>query len=339
MVRIGLFDEGGLLALPNLAIARLAGYWQRQGAEVVYNRLGQRYDRAYVSGIFPAHWPQLQTTMACLDTTQIIVGGPGYALATAQPAPWPTLPVEVEAAEPDFAFWPDWPWSLGYSYRGCPRGCEFCVVPLLEGRQVRRVAVSYRDLLRPEARVAPRGQHLVDLAPNILAAPEAELAALWREVRELGLTVDYSQGLDVRFITQAVAEELATLPIYVRWRDRSGRWQQRRRLYLALDGSALLPQFEQAARWLLGAGVKPSSVYVYILERPGEEADALARVQTVAQLRMRPYVMPLHDYQDDGLRRWVNRRYYQFVPLAQYRRRRSRRQMRLPEPGAVATGG
>jgi hypothetical protein len=226
--------------------------------------------------------------------------------------------------------WPKWPWSLGFSYRGCIRNCDFCVVPRKEGGMV-RVIGSYCDLLRPEARRDPRGHHLVDMANNILAAPEADpsgrasgrsLAELWREARDLGITIDYCQGLDVRLITQAVAEEIASLPIYVRWRDQAGRWQKRRRLFLALDHSAPIAQFEQAAGWLLRAGVAPSSVYVFILERPGEEADALARVQAVAALSLRPYVMPLNDHQDAGLRRWANRRYYQFVPWEQYRRRR-----------------
>jgi hypothetical protein len=45
-------------------------------------------------------------------------------------------------------------------------------------------------------------------------------------------------------------------------------------------------------------------------------------------LGLRPYVMPLDDYRDIGLRRWANRRYYQFVPWERYRRRRDR-QLRM----------
>ena len=75
-------------------------------------------------------------------------------------------------------------------------------------------------------------------------------------------------------------------------------------------------------KMLLGAGVAPSSIYVYILERPGEEEDALKRVQAAARFEVRPYVLPLNDYVDTGLRRWTNRRYYQFVDWQDYSRRR-----------------
>jgi hypothetical protein len=54
-MRIGLFDEGDLLAIPNLATARLAGYHRARGDQVQHNRLGVRYDVAYVSCIFPAN--------------------------------------------------------------------------------------------------------------------------------------------------------------------------------------------------------------------------------------------------------------------------------------------
>jgi hypothetical protein len=290
---------------------------------VYHNRLGRRYDRAYVSCIFPTNWRAMQGTIEHIEAGEVLVGGTGHALAAGIEPPWPVLPPEVEAAEPDFSPWSGWPWSVGFSYRGCVRDCDFCVVPLKEGRRVVRTIGSCRDLLRPEARESPQGHHLVDMANNILAAPEAELEQLWREVRELGITVDYCQGFDVRLMTQAVAGELAALPIYVRWRDKRGRWRKRRRLFLALDHTALIGQFERAARWLLGAGVAKSSIYVFILERPDEEDDALARVQAVAGLGLRPYVMPLNDYQDTGLRRWANRRYYQFVPWHRYNRRRS----------------
>jgi hypothetical protein len=327
-MNVGLFDEGNLLAMPNLAIARCAGYYRAQGTEVSHNTLGRHYDLAVASCTFSANWPKVQTAIGHLDAGRVLVGGTGHALAVGQETPWPALPPEVEAAEPDFSPWPDWPWSLGFSYRGCVRDCDFCVVPRKEGRRVTRAAESCRALLRPEARRDPRGHHLVDVANNVLAAPEAELEQLWREVRELGITVDYCQGFDVRLITRAVAGELASLPIYVRWRDRRGRWQKRRRMFLALDHTALVGQFERAARWLLGAGVARSSIYAFVLERPGEEADALARVQAVAALGLRPYVMPLNDYQDTGLRRWANRRYYQFVPWEAYRWRRDR-QLRM----------
>ena len=330
---VGLFDESNLLEVPNLAIARCAGYHRARGDEVHHNRLGPRCDRAYVSCIFPANWRRMQVVLNQIKAGEVLVGGTGHALAAGVEPPWTKLPPEIEAAEPDFSPWPDWPWSLGFSYRGCVRNCDFCVVPRKEGQRVTRAAGCCRELLRPEAREDPQGHHLVDMANNVLAAPEQELEQLWREVRELGITVDYCQGFDVRLITQAIAEELAALPLYVRWRDWGGRWQKRRRMFLALDHSGLTAQFERAARWLLKAGVAQSSIYVFVLERPDQEADALARVRAVAALGLRPYVMPLDDYQDAGLRRWANHRYYQFVPWEKYR---WRRRGQLPLPAGVA---
>ena len=320
-MRVGLFDEGPQLKLPNLAILKLASYWRAQGAEVRHNSARGRYDLAYMSIVFSRNALRMFALTGAVQAAEWRVGGTGSGI-------FARLPAEVEGCRPDYSLAPRFPFSLGFTVRGCIRRCPWCLVWRAEGNEMWQEA-TYRDLLRPDRGSQP---HIIDLANNILVWPRRE--ELFQEMldlhREIGLTVDITQGFDHRLIDSEAAGWIARLPLRHYHRSRSGRWVSRRVIYLALDDSREIASFRRAARALLAAGIPARALRVYVLERPGEEEDALARVREVLAVTngtpdttARPFVMPLDGYQDGGLARWVNRGLYRYVPWDQYRRRRA----------------
>jgi len=320
-MRVGLFDEGTRLKMPNLAILKLASYWRAQGAEVCHNSARGRYDLAYMSIIFSRNALRMFALTGAVQADEWRVGGAGSGI-------FDRLPPEVERCRPDYSLAPGFPFSLGFTVRGCVRRCPWCLVWRAEGNEMWQEA-AYRDLLRPDRGSQP---HIIDLANNILAWPGWE--ELFREMldlhRELGLTVDINQGIDHRLVDSGVAEWIARLPLYAVRRRRLGGWRWRRAVRLALDESSQIESFRRAAKLLVNAGVPPRALRVYILERPGEEEDALARVREVLAVTKgtvdttaRPFVMPLDGHRDNGLARWVNRGLYRYVPWEEYRRRRA----------------
>ena len=325
-MRIGLFDEGPNLKLPNLAVLKLASYWRSRGATVHHNSARGRFDVAYLSIVFSRNALSMLALPDAVRADEWHVGGIGSGI-------FKRLPAEVERCRPDYSLAPDFPWSLGLTVRGCSRRCPWCLVWRAEGNDMWQEA-TYGGLLRPDHGAKP---HIVDMANNILAWTERE--DLFQEMldlhQEVGLTVDLNQGLDHRFIDRATAYEIAHLPLRTMRRTRTGGWpavagwRGRRGIRLALDHSSEIESFRRAAGYLVGAGVPPAVLRVYVLERPGEEQDALVRVREVLAVTegtrdrtAQPFVMPLDGYRDNGLARWVNRGIYRWIPWERYSRRR-----------------
>jgi hypothetical protein len=133
---------------------------------------------------------------------------PDHAKESGADVLWTALIPEAEDLLPDYSLVPEWnskqKTSILFSHRGCIRSCSFCAVPKLEGKphQV-RAARSIRHLIHPDHK------KVVLWDNNILGEPN------WRDVigelKELGLSVDFNQGLDARFINEEVAEALRGL--------------------------------------------------------------------------------------------------------------------------------
>lgn len=116
----------------------------------------------------------------------------------------PGLVTEAERYRPDYSLVPEWKSSILFATRGCIRKCAFCAVPRLEGKPG-GPAESILDLISNDHK------SLVLWDNNIIGVSN------WRdvvaEIRELGMTVDFNQGLDARLINSGVAKDLAGLRI------------------------------------------------------------------------------------------------------------------------------
>lgn len=136
-MKIGLIDVDGH-NFPNLPLMKLSTYHKRNGDTVEwYNPLmawKYPYDKAYMSKVFTftLDYPHP------INAKEIIRGGTGYFY----PDGGQTLPPEIEHIYPDYSLYSEWTKDTAYGFltRGCPRGCEFCIVGDKEGHRSRKVA-------------------------------------------------------------------------------------------------------------------------------------------------------------------------------------------------------
>ena len=127
---IGLIDVDGH-NFPNLALMRISAYHKSQGDEVEWWWSDLfHYDIVYMSKIFSdAYSPDVPEPM---NADKVIKGGTGYAISLVDgkevfdKEKHKTLPEEVEKMFPDYSIYPQFPFAVSMTSRGCPRGCAFC---------------------------------------------------------------------------------------------------------------------------------------------------------------------------------------------------------------------
>ena len=105
-----------------------------------YHPFTDRYDRVYVSKVFSTT-PDYDL---CINADEVIRGGSGYEISLRDGkeiySKKADLPYEVEHIYPDYSLYGIEDTAYGFLTRGCPRGCEFCIVGAKEGRKSVKVA-------------------------------------------------------------------------------------------------------------------------------------------------------------------------------------------------------
>lgn len=298
-MRIGLIDVDGTGRFPNIALMKLSAYHKSIGDSVEWygGLFSGHFDKVYLSKVF-SFTPDYQYE---IDADVVERGGSGYCISLVDgrevfdKSKDKPLPPAIEHIYPDYSLYPELTkdTAFGFITRGCPRGCEFCIVGEKEGRCSVRVA---------ELSEFWRGQSKIVLCdPNILACKD------WREIlQELIDTkaeVDFNQGLDIRLMTEEKAEMLSRIKmkeVHFAW----DRYQ---------DKDLVLPRLKLYARV---RGLKPNShkavVFTIVNFDTTIEQD-LERIYTLRQIGYWPYIM-IYDkehcdrvYRD--LQRWVNNRF------------------------------
>jgi hypothetical protein len=303
--------------LPNLALMKLAHWHRAQGDEIVFTRNAQRdmyekpYDVVYGSAIFTRSLPLVDRL--CRDFPGAIVGGTGsLGYRQYDPDTFPTVEklLAVGSYEHyDYDIYPNFTGSIGYTQRGCRFQCGFCPVPAMEGR-VRAVA-SIMQVWRGE----PHPKHLHLLDNDFFGQPN------WRAIVDAivdgGFKVCLNQGINVRVIRPAIAEQIARLPLY----DDGFR---QRRVYTAWDNVGDEAAFENGMRLLFQAGISPATVMVYMLVGfdPHETEDRIFyRFEKMRDMGVRVYPMPYNAERKDlkAFQRWVVSGAHKVVPWSDYR--------------------
>lgn len=296
-------------ALPNLALMKLAHWHRARGDEVTVTRTIEPqlweggYDRVYGSAIFSFSADRIARFRAAYP--EGVVGGTGTDS---------TLTVEALIGVGDYEAvsydgW-DVDYSLGFTQRGCRLKCRFCVVPSKEGknRSVNTIADIYRG--------APHPRRLQLLDNDFFGQPEAAWRERVAEIRAGNFKVCLSQGINVRLITPAAAEALAT----IEYRDTKFK---ERRLYTAWDNLGDEKVFFRGVEMLATAGIPAKHLMAYMLIGfdPKETWDAIwHRFNRMVALGILPYPMVFNRQRRDLLRfqRWVITGLYRAVPWAEY---------------------
>lgn len=296
-MRIGLIDIDGS-NFPNLALMKISAWHKAQGDLVEwYSPFDERFDIVYKSKVF-SFTPDFDDA---INADKVIRGGTGYCIDLVdgrevfhaeRDVP---LPPEVEHMYPDYSLYPKLTENTAYGFlsRGCPRGCDFCIVGKKEGRRTVKVA----DLTE-----FWRGQKKVVLCdPNILACSD------WRELLQQCIDskadIDFNQGLDIRLMT----EEKATILNAVRIKEIHFAWDRYE------DGDSILPRLEMFAK-VSGLSPKSHSAIVYTLVNFDTTIEQdLERIYTLRDMGYWPYVM-IYDKEHSSqmhrdMARWVNNRF------------------------------
>lgn len=202
-MEIGLYDVDSH-NFPNLPLMKISAYHKNKGDNVEFIDFLKHYDKVYVSKVFGDEYSTMD--MTCINANEIIYGGTGFAITiedgkeTYHKDRDRNLPEEIEHIYPDYSLYPELTKNKAYGFltRGCCNDCEFCIASKKEGR----CSVKVADLSEWW-----NGQkEIVLLDPNILACRDRK--ELLQQLIDSKAKVDFTQGLDARFITVEVAEML-----------------------------------------------------------------------------------------------------------------------------------
>ena len=258
--------------MPNLAAMKISAFHKGQGDIVTLNMPIMPADTRYVSVLFD--WTDWPVFCPFLDS----IGGPGVN-------PEIKLPAVIDGCRPDYSLYPAMDYSLGYTYRACHRGCEFCVVPRAEEPKDHRSIWEFHD---------PRFNKIALLNNNTLEDP------FWRdtfeEVWNAGLILKDISGFDARLMDEEKARAIA-------------RTKFDGQIHLAFDNMKDEKAAISAIELLARAGVKPYRLMFYVLIGfDSSHKENLYRVELLRELGVDPFVMPWnkHDEYQKRFARWVN---------------------------------
>jgi hypothetical protein len=300
--------------LPNLALMRIAAYHRELGDEVSFRRadhvnrcspqFGEAPDRVYASAIFTKSAPLCREIKRQFPGA--VIGGSGWDIEIKLEN------VGVPTDGPlDYSLYPSFPHSMGFSQRGCRLRCGFCLVPQMEGavRDSGEIAGIWRG--------DPHPRNLLLLDNDFFGQPE------WRrkveEIRSGGFRVSFNQGINARFLTDEVAEAIASIDYY----DDDFK---RRCLYTAWDNRKDEKRLFDGLERLVKYGVKPDQIMVYMLVGywPGEtHEDRDYRRRRLTEFGARPFPMAWEPTMELlGYQRWVIRRIHLKVSWEDFSRAR-----------------
>jgi len=294
-MRIRLIDDP-LAKMPNLALMKLSAWHKAQGDSVSFKE--PRPDRIYASCIFPKSRSDILGQLSLFPSAEIRIGGYGINKAK--------LPPEIEHICPDYSLY-DIDYSMGFTSRGCPRQCPWCIIPKIEG-PIHDLA-SLSEFLRHS--------RLILLDNNFLASPRC-----YENLRSLinqRIRVNFSQGLDIRLVDSEIVHLLSR----VRYATRTF---SRRILHFSFDEPDLEPSVLEGIRKLKAIGIKPRHLVFYVLVGFNTEFhEDLSRVKLLVREGVLPYVMRYNynrkDHRLNAFARWANNPWLRDIPWEKYTRR------------------
>lgn len=254
-MRILLVEPDYYTRYPPLGLLKLAALHRAEGdvVELVRGRATvKKPDLVYATSLFSYAWRPVHEAVTFFKdlwpNVPLVLGGIYASLLPEHAALSGADEIHVglhPAAEEHLPAWdlvPEWNATILFASRGCIRRCGFCSVPKLEG-PIGKPRTGLQGL------VFPGHTKVILWDNNILGVPN--WADIFHELSEIGLEVDFNQGLDARLLTDKVAESLALLKIP--------------RIRLAYDNNGVGPYIERALERLEGAGFRPRSVVIYTL--------------------------------------------------------------------------
>ena len=279
-MKIGLLDVDS--KIPNLALMKISQWHKLNGDEVEhYMPLAHSlYDKIYASKIF-------NFSDGSIIQPDMITGGTGIDLKI-------SLPPKMDTMTPDYSLY-NYPHNIGFTQRGCRFKCEFCVVPQKEGKPWSANTID-------ELWTQRDSDFLVLLDNDFFGNPD--WADRIEEIKEFDLTVNFSQGLNIRIISEKQAAALASVKF-------SNINRTKKQVTFAWDQINDERVIKRGFKRVVESGIRPYQMQFYVLigfdTTPEED---MHRVMMLKDWGCDPYAMP-YDKSDPYQKkfvRWVNRR-------------------------------
>lgn len=291
-MEIGLIDVDSH-NYPNLCLMKLSAWHKKQGDDVEWYDFTRHYDRVYMSKVFHSS-PDYGYIV---NADEVVRGGTGYAIhgaggETYIPNDDKQLPYEVEHIMPDYSLYGITDTAYGFLTRGCPRGCQFCIVGKKEGMCSHKVADLHEFW---------SGQKNIVLNdPNILACREWK--GLLSQLSDSRSFVDFNQGLDARLLTEEKCLALDNLRI----KEIHFAWDRYE------DKEKILPKLKMFAEICKNKPHMHNSIVYVLVNHTSTLEQDLDRIYTLRDIGYWAYVM-IYDKKHAGqiyfdLQRWCNNR-------------------------------
>lgn len=300
---------------PNLACMKISAYHKSKGHEVSllrsYNEI-ENYDKVFISKVFA----ETPVPDGVVDLPHVEHGGTGFYYDKATP-----LPPEIEHIKPDYHLYDEFvtglleagvsrsalkyylDYSIGFTTRGCIRGCSFCV------NKNYRVCLKHSPV---EEFVDPDRKYICLLDDNVLSCKDWR--SIFDELNATGKRFQFKQGMDERLLTDEKCEIVFNsnwIGDYIFAFDNIE--DQRivvKKLGLIRKHTDKIPKFY----CFCGYNHEEPGVYEEWFW-PEDIANLFERVQILVKYRSLPYVMRYPEYKSaptvyrgmyDTIARWCN---------------------------------
>lgn len=299
--------------IPNLALMKLSTWHKQQGNKVYLNQCDNP-DKVYISTLFTWDKPKVEKLLKMYPNAE--VGGTGWDIKK-------TLPEEIENCKPDYDLYTAVDIynrikggigkkenklkkameiinaGIGFTSRGCIRQCGFCFVPPKEG-MLHKVG-EINELINPKSKV------IILLDNNLTADPDC--IDKLHEIRDRGLIVDITQGIDIRLMTPEIAQALSEV-------------KHLRSLHYSWDLMSFEKSIFEGIK-ILSKSVKLWRHMCFMLTgyNTSFEED-MYRFHKLNEHNIRPYVMPYNltypTEKHHHFTRWVNSRIHTACSFEEY---------------------
>ena len=302
--------------IENLALMKLSRFHQNKGdsTNLALMNLSARLKRDRVESGFPIETPN-KIYVSCIfqqnlqKAKELKERFPNSDFNLGGPALWEPnhIPEEAEHLMPDYNLYPNMNYSMGYTSRGCPNNCPFCIVPKLEGSFYEYAPIS--EFHNPDFR------NLLLFDNNFF------YSKLWDKkidyIEEGGLRVSLFQGIDARTITTEKILRLKDIGAY-------NRTFKRKCYYFSWDLMTSSDKVIQGLQTVIDAGIKPYQIMVYVLV--GFNTTHLQdyyRFKVLREMGVDPFIMKYNGRKDDEflnhLARWIIKRVYKSDSFSNYK--------------------
>ena len=274
---------------PPLGLMKISTWHKNKGDTVFYlhgdSWIGLDFnpDIIYVTSLFTWDLPQviqvIKSFKKRFPTSEIKVGG---VAATAMPDKikretgiYPHIGIipEVDSCTPDYAMSDETKnseESLGFTTRGCPWKCRYCVVRMLEPK--------YYEIKGWESCIDTSKPKIILFDNNIVRASKKHFNSVMRILEEQNKQVDFNSGFDCKLLTKDHVAQIVKLRI--------------KTIRLAFDKLEQEKPLVASVDLFKEQGINPDRIRVYVLYNYNDDLEeAKYRADKVIALGCKPFVM------------------------------------------------